>query len=931
MNQQTSKTDFTGRLARMKRRWQWGLLLRGGIRLAGQATVALAVYAVADVFLAFPEGFRAGLDILLLAVFLIAAIARAARIILLTDKHMAGCADDLLQSRRRIVLSAVELGALKSENRAAPADLLRFLIRRSIDEAATALAALDLRAAVPRAEIRRELKAAFVKLLAACALLLLNPSAARVALGRIVLPWHDIPPYSRYTFMLSPAQPAVLYGGTIELTTDIIGAPVKSPVTFLSRYQGQVRGTACFQENAQRFAQRLEKVVSPVEVCFTVNRSRSRWYQVQVLFEPIIALAYVTLTPPTYTGLPRRQFFAGTENVVGVRGTRVELTVTSNRPLLDGILTVKPRNSLVTNEAISGALKGSNTVSFIWMIKESAELEVRIRDVRGTRNKAPYKLVQKALPDEPPEAVIHEPAGFALATPDTTLTLLGYAADDFGLQQVELLQTVVSYRDRMKTLGPAVPGRHLDIAAPIELKALGVDVGELLEFYIEAVDQNPLMTGATASDIVRVRIISEEDYAAILRARTTLEDFTERYRRLADRLNEVKTALRELKAAAKSGQISADDLDRHLEKALRLHGETAELFEKTAEDFPIFDSEKGLVSALQELAAPLRENESRLAQAKGSDHDLAATVGAMLERLGASETALGYEVQRAEEIARVARLLEAAVAFQMIVTRQTTLVRRLDRFEEKTAGSELALLAALGRTQDEIRSALTEFMTNVTAAAGQLPDEYADLGDSALAFAAECHRLNIDGFMQLAVVAANNQDGRQTSRNARLALEKLQELLQNCSGTGSCPGSDFGKLCQGGGLPLDGRLDLAATLGQMLAALKMAGRGAGEDFIGIAGGGIAGGDISDGYWIGGMSPINVPVYGPSRALSSPRASDRGGGAQQGAACPPGASVRTAAAEALTVAEKERGGESLPLENIPEKYREAVKRYFSGEN
>ncbi|MBI3986486.1 MAG: hypothetical protein HY343_06180, partial [Lentisphaerae bacterium] len=679
---------------------------------------------------------------------------------------------------------------------------------------------------------------------------------------------------------------------------------------------------------------RLEKVVSPVEVCFMVGRARSRWHQVQVLFEPLVALAHVTLTPPAYTGLPKRQFFAGTENVAGVRGSRAELTVTSNRPLLDGTLTVKPRNGLAPDEAIPGARKGSNTVSFAWMIKEPAELEVRIRDVQGTRNKAPYKLDQKVLPDEPPEAVINEPVGFALATPESTLTLRGYAADDFGLRQVDLLQTVISYRDRVKTLGPAAPERRLDIAVPIELKTLGVDVGQLLEFYIEAVDRNPLMTGATASDIVRVRIISEEDYAAILRARTTLEDFTDRYRRLADRLTEAKTALRELKAAAESGKTSADELERQRENALRLHRETAELFEKTAEDFPIFDSEKGLASALQELVEPLRENESRLARAKGSDPDLAATVGDMLARLGESETALDHEVQRAGEIAQVARLLEAAAAFQMIVTRQTTLVRRLDRFEEKTAGRELPLLAALGRVQGEIRSALTDFITNVTAAASQLPDEYAELGKSAQAFTTELRRLNIDGVMQLAVIAADNQDGRQTSRNARLALEKLQELLKKCSGSGSGSGtcSDFGGMCQGGGLPSDGKQDLAATLEQMLAALKMGkGRGSGEGGIGVAGGGIAGGDASDGYWSGGTSPINVPVYGPSRALSPSRASSRGGGGEEGAYCPPGASVRTAASETLTVPEKERGGgESVPPENIPEKYRDAVKRYFSGE-
>lgn len=922
-----ASSDFNATLARMKRSWQWGLQLRDSARLAGEAVMALTVYGVADGLLGLADSIRIGIGLVLVAAFLVIAAKRAISLCLLTDRQMARRADSLLRSSRRTVLGALELAGWKPNNDPATENgsFTRYLIQRSIEDAANRLRNLTFHDCFPGPEIKQGLKIALVRLLAAGVLLILNPCAAKVILGRILLPWRDIPPYSRYTLTVSPPQPAALYGGTVELTVEITGGPVKSPVTFLSRYQGRVQVMACFQESPQRFAQRLERVVSPVEICFKMGKARSHWRRVQVMYQPIITMAFVTITPPDYTLMPQRRFFAGTENLAGVRGSRAALAVTSNRPLLDGVMTLKSRNGAERDEAVAGVRTGSNTVTFTWTIKEPAKVEVVIRDLRGTKNNDPYRLDQKVLPDEPPETFITEPAGFALATPETTLTLKGYAADDFGLRRVELLQTVVGYRDRIKFIGPDRPERRLDFSEVIDLKAAGVEVGQLLEFYSEALDQNPLMTGATASDIVRVRIISEDEYAAILRARATLDKFLDRYRRLTDHLNDVKAALRELKTAAESGRASAAELERQLERAARLHEETADLFMKTAADFPIFDSEKDLAAALTGLINPLRKNQQRLVLMKPTTPNMAAGIDAMLARLGEQETALNHENQRAEDIARVARLMEGAAAFKTIVARQTALVRRLDRFEAPSAEKDAARLSALGNNQEEIRVALADFINRLEEAADKLPDEYLELGDDAREFAETIYQFRIDELMQNAVLAATNQDGRQTSRNARHALEKLLELLKSCANSG------FGGLCQNR-LRFSVNQELKITLEQMLAAMMMPRSGTGTGTSGIAGGGIVGGDINDGYSMGWASALNVPVFGPARSLPFSDSAAGGANAKSGASCRGAAPLPAVATDKLTVPEKAPdAGESLPPENIPEKYREAIKRYFNPED
>ncbi len=919
----TAGCDLNAALTRMKHSWQSGLLLCAAVRLAGEALVALSVYGVADAFLALADGVRIVLGILLAAALAALAVARVIRMLRITNEQMARRGDSLLRSSRRAVLSAWELDRWISAGGAGgvSAGLTRFLVERSIGLATASLRGLQWKEYFPFAEVRRELKAAGLKLLIPVFLLILNPNAARTVLGRMLLPGRDIPPYSRYTLTVSPAQPSVFYGGTVELAVDIVGGPVNSPVAFVTRYQGRRQSVACFQESPQRFAQRLERVVSPVEVCFSMGKARSRWHPVQVIYQPIITLAEVAISPPAYTLLPQRRFFAGTESLAGIRGSRASLTLTSNRPLLDGVMTLTYRSGTGRDEAMRGLKTGAHTVTFDWTLKEPAQLELSVRDMRGAKNKEPYKLDQKVLPDNPPEAAITEPVGFALATPKITLALQGYAADDYGLRRVELVQTVAGYRDRAKFIGPASPERRFDFDAPADLQAIGVEAGQLLEFYLEASDQNPLMTGATASDIVRVRIISEDDYAAILRERTTLDAFLNRYRRLTESLAEVKTALREFKAAAESGRAPASELERLRERAARVHETAADLFYKTSTDFPIFDCEATLADALAALINPLRKNEQMLALVMTSDPRLPQIIDLMLARLGEQEASLGAETQRAEDIARVARVMEAAAVFNAIVLRQTALVRRLARFEPPASEKSNALLAALGRNQAEIREALAALCDRIEEAAGRLPEDYAELGDSAREFVDALAESGIAELMQAAVTAAGNQAGPQTARHARHALEKLLELAKS---QGNSPfGGLTGKRMNFGVGP-----GLKDTLEQMLAAMNPGqGNGAKPGFFGV---GWGGGNTDDGFAMAQTSLLDIPVFGPARDMP-PAPGGGSGTGQSNATCQAGAPVTATAADTLTVPAKgPPPGESLPAENIPEKYREALKRYFNQE-
>lgn len=135
-------------------------------------------------------------------------------------------------------------------------------------------------------------------------------------------------------------------------------------------------------------------------------------------------------------------------------------------------------------------------------------------------------------------------------------------------------------------------------------------------------------------------------------------------------------------------------------------------------------------------------------------------------------------------------------------------------------------------------------------------------------------------------------------------------------------------MCQdGGGLPrFEIKPDMQQTMQQMMDALMgRVPRGTGNGGVGGSGGG-SGGSGGDGYSVAGSS-ANVPMYGPDRLAFSQSTGMAGGSGNSGRSRSLAADEQ---ASSRVKPQKHRESEHSKLlpENIPAKYRDAVKRYFS---
>jgi len=899
-------------------RWQIGLFLRALFRLAGHATIVLFLYVLLDFFLAFGTRTRIVLNAAACMFLAGCFFAWTVNILKITDRDAATRADRRLSVKRKPILSAFEL---ENWMRARPAEagLSSFLVGQAVDRAAGDMERLRLRDQYPLLDIGRQLRLMVIQVALVALMLAAHGTASRIILSRIRHPTHDIPPYSRYTFHITPELPEILYGGDAELTVAIDGAPIRSQVWLITRHGRNTHRTACFQESPTEFAQRLEKVVSPVEFCFAVGRARSKWRRVGLMLQPQIAMAEAQITPPPYSRRPVRRFFVGNEEFAALSRSKATLAITSNRPLLDGVLTATPLDGLAADRIVPGRRTARNTVEFEWEMDRPARIDVTIRDLRGTRNRDVLRIQQKILPDLPPEAYITHPGPFALATPSAKLPLTGNVTDDLGLRSVELVRTVVGYRDRIKPLGPHSVTCDFDFSTSLDLKALGTEPGQVLEFYLEAGDLNPTLMGIGASDVARVQIISEEEYAGMLRNRATLDQFMDRYNQAAEHVNNLKKALREIKKAAEANDSQASA--QALEKARAAAEAAARFFSRLATDFPIYDIENRLAKVSDKMAGTMQSIAKMLNGLAPGNPRMPGTAEALLRTLGESGGELRKEIGNAKEMELVARVMECAGTFREIHRRQQDVMRRLGRFQQEHS-KDMRLLAALGRRQDKNRRALEQFVSDLYDRAGKLPDTYRDLRSSAKEFADLVGKYGIPGLMAEAAGAAGNQDGRQAHSSATLALEALEKLMSDCKG-------GFGGMCRGQNMKFRVPKDVAATLAQMLASLLGQGQSQGiGQSPGIGAGPV--GPSQDGFWMGGYSPMNMPVYGPSRMMFPSTSMDVRATAGSGSGAGSG-HVAPGDSERINVKHKsEVGSRSMPLENVPEKYRNAVKRYFGGE-
>jgi hypothetical protein len=921
--------NFHSTLNRIRRWRRCGRWLAALLAAAALACLLVLVAGLADAGLAFETPGRTALVVTVFVVLLLATLVALGKASLFSRKRGAETADHLLGSPRRPASAALTL-----DPSAAETPLARHLAERSHREAAAELAAIPTSRIIPWKAIGL---AALALLLAALPLGILwfaKPEATRAIAKRLLEPGTDLPPWSPLRFTLDPSTPSTVYGGELEVAVEITGASLEHPVELLVRRPGEskVRRLPSFRESDTRFSRTLDALTEPVSIAFACGKARSPWVPVELLLQPKVLAGKVTITPPAYTSREASSTPLDTNEIAAIEGSQVVLEVTSNRPLAPSALVFTPATAPgveAVPENIPGEVVSTETIAFRWIATRPGKLTALLRDVRGTPASAPLELGLKALPDQAPVVDLASPPRFLLATPSSTLRLAGRAEDDNALAKVQLVRTLEGFRDRTRVVAPALRDKSFDFSDAVQLSTLGVHPGQIIELFLQASDHNPSLLGQGASEISRVQIISEDDYAYRIRAKTTLEHFGARSAAIAKAFQQAKESLDAMDKAADLNDPAA--VDKARQDAIAAHQQAAEMLEALAKDFPAFELEQRLKDLAAKGAADARQNLAQLGafDPKGSEADQRRAIREMRDRLGAREQEHRQLQQDAKMVADAGKILEMSAKFQQIYQTQVSLSKRIRTIAEeihKGNDQNRRLLPALAETQDKNRQALDEFASELKKRADACKDPaLAPLVESSLQFLEALRLADPQSVMESGAKAGRLGVANDAFVQAELARGLLETLMQQEE-------NEFSQACQGQCMKFSiPRPDVNATMQQLLEGLMCQNPGMSPN-QGQGGGGMGGGGTGPtGNAAPGFSTMDLPVVGPQRMMFEP-ASMSGSADGKGQTMPGKQAATAAESESMKPSERPRETQSAPdPESVPEPYREAVKRYFDPES
>ncbi|MEM1059880.1 MAG: hypothetical protein AAGK14_11580 [Verrucomicrobiota bacterium] len=917
----TPDNAYLHSLDRLLRQWQRGLLVCAVLNVLGVLLLTLLVYGVLDYFLALNEPVRWVISLGVLAAMLILCVVRFSQVLVKGRREVAAFADELQADRRHRLLGTLELQHELAEAKASdPGGFRAYLLHRELGQAGVHLARAEQRGVWPREQFGATLKAFAVQAGIVLVVAALNLAGAGTVTMRMLMPWADVPPSSPYTFHVTPGAPSVIYGDDLEISAQIEGGAVEDPVYLVTRRDGVLHRTPSFHSGQGAYSQRLENITSPVAFCFSTGTARSRWHEVQVRYIPRVVMTGVTVYPPAYLQKPSQTMFLGEEKLKAIVGSKVRLAVTSNRPLAGGTLTITPAGEEGGPvQTVKATNAGIHSVQFEWTVQEDAELEIEVEDILGTRNEEPYRVAQSARPDEPPAVTISTPRPFVLATPSTRIPVEASAEDDFGLRRVSYVRKVVGFRDRAKLLAENLPQPRYGFQGEVDLARQGVQPGDELELFLEASDHNPSLLGTGVSGMVRIQVISEEEYAERIRAQTTIDEFLRRYEILNEALRQQQEKAAELAEMVRDPNASDEQLQQKLDALRRQNEAVQELFKRIAEDFPAFATDPELNETAEQVAERLEQTGQGMAQATVSNReDLERVMRKMAPQLEEAQRRMQRANEVAEIVQEVRALMENASGFARLYERQSQLERQSERFSNPSISHSERELRAMAGLQERIRIELDELAEKIKLDATALGSEHQELKESAFEFYNRMQDLQISEAMQAGVEAGRSLDGRGLHLQAATARTKMEELISECSGGG------FGGMCEGCIRFQIKRSGGGATTAQALAQLLGALLGQGGTG---SGGGGPGGLGGSGYWAQGKSMLNVPVYGPARtsfSTSNIRSLMADGPASGGA----GRQTEMEVVENTVTAAEKTESERFPQEMIPERYRDAVRHFYS---
>jgi hypothetical protein len=718
--------------------------------------------------------------------------------------------------------------------------LTRELARQAVENYAGELGGLPLENLARTGEWHRQFKRAACALLGFAAVLAAFFRISPVEFARFTDPFGDHPPYSFTQLAIvspGPAGTNVLYGKGLVVRVKASGHQPKE-VFLTSQPPGHPERAITlpmFDKGAIGYDQLLDNVRTNL-VVFAHTKdgvSVSKQVPIGVILTPQLEHSFVQVTPPPYTGLKAAEKPYAFNGVQALSGSEVRFRVQSNRPLREG------RIEIASGEQPPASVKmkktAANEVSGAFVAAESGRLHFTVVDVDGLPSQGDCQGALTVTYDLPPEVRITEPDHDAFVAMDFKLQAHIAASDDYGLQAVRLHRGLNGVYSVPKVVTYDTVVRDSDQSVDFDFAGLGIEPGDIISLFAEAVDTAP-QPHLTRSQTIRLQVISVEEYNNFLREQTDIEDAAAKYAGLNDDLQQLIEEQKKLGDAAqklagllaKAGPQQREALVQELDGLLAGQNELdqklnhqAERMENFVREHPLYDVEQDLQGRLRQQAENIRQSTRTNAAAARVIAQRSAPPGggrslspdllenfkqesdAQVSRLGGVHDESEQQiVQALDNLAPMQELVKDFNQFESLYRTQQELAAQTQAYNRpgQLSREDQLALADLAATEKQVADLLQLL-------GGKLRDDAADAkklfpkaAQSGLALADKMEELRLHPLAEQAtgqMLAGNGDQSFNLADRLRSEMEKL-----------------FGE-CQGGNCPSPGELDAYLRLQRM--------------------------------------------------------------------------------------------------------------------
>lgn len=751
------------------------------------------------------------------------------------------------------------------------------------------------------------------------------PTLARNQWQRFASPFDDTPPFSVYQISVEPDDTEVLYGKGLEVRVNVAG-PLAKDVHLMVTTGTKTEKVPMFPEANGTWRAQLSRLVENSTYMARVERARSANYKIRVITTPRIEDVQFTITPPAYTNDAATTGPLPKGGLVGLPGTRIQVTARSNRPLSGGEikLTGDGTNETVTLKPVDA---GDSAAVGEFKISRTAKLELRVIDQEGESSQEPFLGAITLITDQRPLVRILEPKAQSLATPSSNLPVVIDGEDDFGLARVELHRSLNDSRPLPVSLPvPSPSPRRFREHQYLALDQYELEPGDEIKLFARVTDNDPNSPKGAESSVVTVRIISQEEFERMIRVREGLEVLVSKYQQAERRLEKLGEELdklqKELEKAPPESDV-AKEIQEKLEELAKQMQDEADAIEKAAEHELPYDLDKNLKDKLTELAKELRDRGDELQKLtqKSKEKGMAPNE-AVLRQLAKMAAELKEQKEKFDQeaneplelVSQVYPLIEDEARFTALVLWQKDLAERLASFKDIEKSEEPAAKARLRDLQDEQRKVheeLSKLLDDIENHVRELPDneQFDKLRETATKFAAELRASGAGDEMTEVETSLTDFRGGKAYEHAEEAARILDSFLSKCQGMGG-----------EGGKCLSFNPSLSQSIGDSIDQL-------------LADAGLSRGNgKGQGQGRGGYSTRsgnrNVGLYGGMGSMGSKTASGQGFGKSSSKnSSGKNASVDPADEAANAGSPFQRSASSAGTGPVPPQYRRRVNLYF----